>query len=76
MSLPEQAFDKIIKILLSKYMIPLQSCVTHIRHILENIVEDSLTSLAKYPDLKKVLSLVMAELNKKERKTIDYSWRL
>ena len=72
LSLPEQAFDKIIKILVSKYMIPLQSCVTHIRHILENIVEDSLTSLAKYPDLKKkVLSLVMAELNKNERKTIS-----
>ena len=67
---PEQAFDKIVQILLDQYKSPVVSCVTHIRKLLDNIMEDSLTSLAKYPELKKeVLSLVTAELNKNESLT-------
>ena len=67
---PEQAFDKIVQILLEQYKSPVVSCVTHIRKLLDNIMEDSLTSLAKYPELRKlVLSLVTAELNKNEALT-------
>ena len=67
---PEQAFDKIVQILLEQYKSPVVSCVTHIRKLLDNIIEDSLASLGKYPELKKnVLSLVTTELNKNESRT-------
>ena len=59
-----------MQILLEQYKSPVVSCVTHIRKLLDNIMEDSLTSLAKYPELRKlVLSLVTAELNKNEAMT-------
>ena len=43
------------------------TCVGHIRKILDNIMEDGLAWLAKYPELRSaVFSLVTRELNKNE----------
>ena len=67
---PEQAFDKIVQILLEQYKSPVVSCVRHIRKILDDIMDESLTALAKYPELKKqVVSLVTSELNRNESNT-------
>ena len=67
---PEQAFDKIVQILMDQYKSPLVSCVSHIRRLLNDIIEDSLISLLKYPELKKqVLSLVTRELDSNESRT-------
>ena len=46
------------------------TCVGHIRKILDNIMEDGLAWLAKYPELRSaVFSLVTRELNKNEVQT-------
>ena len=46
------------------------TCVSHIRKILDNIMEDGLAWLAKYPELRSaVFSLVSRELSKNESQT-------
>ena len=52
MFIPEEAFDKLARTLLEGYKPSLSSCVGHIRKILDDILEDSLSSLVKYPNLR------------------------
>jgi len=68
--IPERAFDKIVQSLLDQYRGPMVSCVHHVREILDEVLEDSLAMLAKFPTLKEeVLRLVSGEIDKRERET-------
>ena len=49
---PEKAFDKIVQKLLSKYEAPLITCVQRIREILEDVLDESMIVLNRYPMLK------------------------
>ena len=67
---PERAFDKIVQNLLDQYRGPMVSCVHHVREILDEVLEDSLTMLTKYPTMKEeVLRFVSSEIDKNERET-------
>ena len=68
--IPEEAFGKICRVLLDKYKPSVSSCVGHIRKILDDIFEDSLAVLAKYPNLREeVMRLITTELSKNESQT-------
>jgi len=68
--IPERAFDKIVQSLLDQYRGPMVQCVHHVREILDEVLEDSLTMLTKYPQMREeVLRLVSSEIDKREKET-------
>jgi len=68
--IPERAFDKIVQSLLDQYRGPLVQCVHHVREILDEVLEDSLTMFTQYPTLREeVLRLVSIEIDKREKET-------
>ena len=66
---PEKAFDKIVQKLLCKYETPLITCVQRIREILEDVLDESMTVLNRYPTLKnEVIRLVNKEMDSNTKK--------
>ena len=66
---PEKAFDKIVQKLLGKYEAPLITCVQRIREILEDVLDESMVVLNRYPTLKsEVIRLVKKEMDSNTKK--------
>ena len=70
--IPEKAFDKIVQKLLDQYEAPLITCVQHIREILEDVLNESMIVLNRYPRLKEeVMWLVKKEMDRNAKKAAD-----
>ena len=70
--IPEEAFDKIIMDLMEKYKVSISGCVGHIRKLLDNILDDSLRVIEKYPNLKaEAMMLITNKLGENEKETIQ-----
>ena len=70
---PERAFDKIVQNLLDQYEAPIQTCVQHVREILEDVLNDSMLVLTRYPRLKhEVIEMVKREMDRNAKKATEH----
>ena len=70
---PEKAFQHIIQNILSRYEKPLASCVSLIRKDLDEVLEESLVSLERYPVMyEEVRRLVTGLLDSSEETTVTH----